>query len=117
MVDIIKSISDALQNLIKTMSEYCFDDLMEYGLDYTSGAYLVDVYKKLADMALNESFIVTGEEISDGKYRIYFNPDAHDTYMIHSKASFTKIDILEVLLTCLIIPYIKNQFRSKNNPS
>ena len=81
---------------------------MDYTLDSPSGYDLVQFYAKLAKESIGLRFIVIGDEVSDGKYKIVFNPENEFSYVLYSKARYTLIDVVEAMMHCLINPFLKN---------
>ncbi|MGE4284512.1 MAG: hypothetical protein AB7G87_12475 [Clostridia bacterium] len=77
---------------------------MEYTLYSQIGTRLDVLYKEILEELLNKQVTVSGEEISDGKYRLQFIINGY-SYCMVSKVGFIMKDITENLIDFVIHPY------------
>lgn len=89
-----------LESIIR---KYGIEDLMEYTLDSQIGCRLDLLYKEILEEFLNTKVYVSGEEISDGKYRLEFSINGC-VYCMVSKAGYTVENIVERLMDFVINP-------------
>lgn len=97
----------AVLKLKSIIQKYGIENLMEYTLDSQIGCRLDLLYKEILEEFLNTRVYVSGEEISDGKYRLKFTIDGC-SYCMVSKAGYTVDDIAENLMDSVIRPYQNN---------
>lgn len=97
----------ALLKLKSIIQKYGIENLMEYTLDSQIGCRLDLLYKEILEEFLNTRVYVSGEEISDGKYRLKFTIDSCSCSMV-SKAGYTVDDIAENLMDSVIRPHQNN---------
>jgi len=86
------------------IQKYGIENLMEYSLDSQIGFRLDLLYKEILEEFLNTRVYISGEEISDGKYRLKFTIDGC-SYCMVSKAGYTVDAIVESLMDFVIHPY------------
>lgn len=90
------------------IQRYGIDDMAEYSLDSQIGCRLDILYKNILEELLNTSVWITGDEITKGSYRlkVFVNDN---TYLMHSKGSFTRDDVLDILMGFVVIPYLRDK--------
>lgn len=101
----LKVYRERLKDIVR---EYFFTDLMEYTIDSSTGANLVDLYQDLIQETLLKRVEVSAREISDGKYELEVIV-GDNTYTINSKGSYTKEDVIQEIRENIIIPLMKNE--------
>jgi len=86
------------------IQKYGIENLMEYTLDSQIGCRLDLLYKEILEEFLNTRVYVSGEEISDGKYRLKFTINGYSCCMV-SKAAYSVDAIVKSLMDFVIHPY------------
>ena len=100
-----KRIEAKIQSIL---TEAKIGDLMDYNLYSANGNDVADFYRLLIDEVLGTAAKVTGDEISDGKFRIIVYIGEYE-YSIYSKANFGSQEIKEAIMAGLIYPYLQER--------
>ena len=101
-----KQLKKLTEKILTQLMKLNIKDLMDYTLESTIGCDIRDFYQEILEELFNEEVIVSGIEISDGKYLLTIKiGDAE--YHLYSKGSYTKEEVNDLIIVSVVIPFLK----------
>lgn len=99
------TLDEDIRRLESKTDEMDIDNLEEYTIGSCIGSELTEFYKEIMEEVIGEALVVSGNEISDGKYEIHFLMPNGQNYLNISKAWFSKENVKKIILDILYCYY------------